>query len=358
MLATGLAKNAEDRYPSCIALVEAARQALDLEPRRRRWPLVVLTAAVVMAAAIGVALTQERGGSASTAQAGRVTSINAQSGAVGHMTRIGDQPGGVAAAGGQVWVTSSADSGLWKVDAHTGNAARMQTAGRPTNVAVAAGDIWVGEDRGVERFDGGSGTSVALVTTAGDAPFVSGGGTTIWAAGPDDVYRITPQTNQAADEHHEWTIRNPRDQNEVRTRWSINGVAAGADGVWVVGDASDQRLSRVNRGGHGVRQVQLGFPPSGVADGAGAVWVTDQLTDRLVRIDPATGRVTATIAVGREPMAVVVTPSGVWVANTLDDTVSRIDPWRKAVVATVPVGFSPTALAAAGNRVWVAGNAM
>jgi YVTN family beta-propeller protein len=151
-------------------------------------------------------------------------------------------------------------------------------------------------------------------------------------------------------------IRNPHPVNEVRVRWSINGIAAGPDGVWVIGDASDQRMWRIDHGHR--RTVTLGFPPSAVADGDGSVWVTDQLDDRLAQIDPATGRITKFIPlpVGSEPMAVAAARSGVWVANALDDTVSRIDPQR-GVVTEIKVGFSPTALAVAGDQIWVAGDA-
>ena len=148
-------------------------------------------------------------------------------------------------------------------------------------------------------------------------------------------------------------IRNPRPMNEVRVRWSINGIAAGPDGVWVIGDASDQRMWRVDRGHR--RTVTLGFPPSAVAEGDGFVWVTDQLSGRLARFDPVSGHMKF-IPVGHGPMAVVVARRVVWVANAPDDTVSRID-LQRGRVTKVHVPFSPTALAVAGDKVWVAGNA-
>src|SRR5262249_40426304 len=49
VLATGLAKDRDDRYSTCTELVDAARRALGLEPRKRRWPVAVLvTAAIVL----------------------------------------------------------------------------------------------------------------------------------------------------------------------------------------------------------------------------------------------------------------------------------------------------------------------
>jgi serine/threonine-protein kinase len=364
ILATGLAKDPEDRYGSCSELIDAARRALGLQPRNRRWRLVALAAAAVVAAGIGVgAALHGPAGSQSEALSGRVVAIDAGSGTVGQTIPIGGQPRGIAARGDRVWATTEAatpaGNALWAIDAATGSATSVSTHGPPTNVAVTARDVWVGEDSGVgaggevEKFDN-AGSSVSNAKSSGDAPLVASNTRTVWASSPDDVYRIRPTGPITFDLRRVAVIRNPRPMNEVRTRWSIDGVAAGPDGVWVVGDASDQRLWRIDHG-H-LRPVSLGFPPSAVADGDGFVWVTDQLNDRLAKIDPATGQMTF-IPVGDEPMAVVVAPSGVWVANAIDDTVSRIDPQRDMVTEVKHVAFSPTALAVTGDRIWVAGDA-
>ena len=63
------------------------------------------------------------------------------------MTRIGDQPDGVAAGSGQVWVASSA-TGTLEGRSHAGNAAGADRRSARER-GRAAGDIWVGLDRGV-----------------------------------------------------------------------------------------------------------------------------------------------------------------------------------------------------------------
>ena len=75
-------------------------------------------------------------------------------------------------------------------------------------------------------------------------------------------------------------------------RESLAGMAQGEGAVWVIGDAADRRLWRIDPLRHRITAtIALGFPPGGVAVGNGAVWVTDELGDRVVRIDPATNRV-------------------------------------------------------------------
>jgi Protein kinase domain len=363
VFATGLAKDPGDRYGSCSELIDAARRALGLQPRRRRWPLVALAAAVIVATAIGVgAVARTHGGSQAALLTGRVAAIDTRSGTLGPAIAVGGQPRGIAALSERAWVTTDgltpAGTALWQIDAATRIATPVQTHGTPTNVAVAGGDVWVGEDLGlgagseVERFDN-TGVSLWGTKTSGDAPFVASTDRAVWASGPDDVVRVKPAGLIEFNLPRVAVIRNPRHMNEVRIRWSITGIAAGPEGVWVVGDASDQRMWRVDRGHR--RTVSLGFPPSAVAEGDGFVWVTDQFNDRLARFDPATGHIRF-FHVGGEPMAVVVTHSGVWVATALNDTLWRIDP-HGGVPKKISLGFSPTALAVSGDRIWVAGDA-
>jgi serine/threonine-protein kinase len=355
VLATGLAKDPDDRYPTCTAMVEEARRALGLEPRRSWWPLVALVAALLAAVAVGVALIANRSGTSARVPSGRLVSIDARSGSVGQEMRVGDQPDGVAAGGGQVWVTTAGDQGLWKVDLATGAAAQPISVGTdPRNVVLTHSYAWVGVDDHVQRFDRASGGFPVSVDAPGDAAYLAADSNRVWVAG-DRVYQLRSRNLYSVKRPRLMAnIPNPAHENEVRIRWAMNGIAAGPDGVWMIGDGSDQRLWRVHGGPR--RAVELGFPPSGVASGDRAVWVTDQLDDQLARIDPATMHITKLIKVGPEPMAVVAARSGVWVANAIDDTVWRIDP-QQGKVMKVHVGFSPTALAADGNRIWAVGDA-
>ena len=171
VLATGLAKKRRGSLSQLRRVGRCRPTALGLEPRRRRWPLVVLAAAVMVAAAIGVAaVTLGQGRVAGHRRTGGWRSSMPGRAQSGRLIQIGDQPGGRRCRRtAQVWATSCADSGLWNVDARTGKRdAEADGPVDPTSVAVAAGDVWVGEDGGVEgvleRFDGGSARSVRVAT--------------------------------------------------------------------------------------------------------------------------------------------------------------------------------------------------
>ena len=115
-------------------------------------------------------------------------------------------------------------------------------------------------------------------------------------------------------------------------------MAQGEGAVWVIGDAADRRLWRIDPERHRIEAtIDLGFPPGGVAAGSGAVWVTDELGDRVVRIDPATNRVVGVIPVGRGAIGVATGAGSVWVADAIDHAVTRIDPLTNRVTATIPV---------------------
>src|SRR5215471_1837959 len=92
VLETGLAKDPDDRFPTCMTMVEEARRALGLEPRRRRWPLVALVAAVLVAVVTGIVLAANRPGASAADPGGRLAAVDARSGSIGHEKHIGDQP--------------------------------------------------------------------------------------------------------------------------------------------------------------------------------------------------------------------------------------------------------------------------
>ena len=141
-------------------------------------------------------------------------------------------------------------------------------------------------------------------------------------------------------------------------RESLGSIAQGERAIWVVGDAADRRLWRIDpRRRRIAATIPLGFPPAAVAAGSGGVWVTDQLGDRLVRIDPAANRIVGAVRVGRGAAGVAVGAGSVWVADAIDHELTRIDPVTNRVVATIRVAASPRAVAVGEGAVWVVGDA-
>jgi len=366
VIAKALAKEPEDRYGTCGELVEEAREALGIgEPRRDRRPLALATAAVVLIAAGLLAFFLTRsGGALGPVGPGRLVRIDPSKATVAGTVPVGADPTAVAVGGGAAWVTTLADSTLWRVDPSTLGAKKIAANGTPAGgVVVSGGQVFVGNASltggNVTRLDAASGVQVDVLSNSGVSA-MAGAPNGVWAAVPPFVFHIgngaagavtTPVLARIL-------LPDPQPLDAAHFRFTDSGVAVGPAAVWVLGDAFDPRLWRIDPArGRIAATISLPFTPAGIATGAGAVWVTGQLNDRIARIDPASNRIVATIAVGREPTAVAVGAGGVWVANTIDRTVMRIDPRTNRIVERIAVGMSPKVIAVGDGSVWVAGDA-
>lgn len=189
--------------------------------------------------------------------------------------------------------------------------------GRPREVAVGAGAVWV----------------VAERPGATDAA----------------ILRIDPRTRRIVA-----TIRAPG-------RSVIGGLAVGAGAVW----ATDLNLGKVLRINPAINRIAARIPlplapfrPFAIAAGEGGVWATvpTNVKGAVVRIDPGTNRAGSPIMVGYGPNAVAVEAGAVWVTNTnvAGGSVMRIDPKTGRVVAKLLAGRNPGAVAASGGAVWAA----
>ena len=179
----------------------------------------------------------------------------------------------------------------------------------------------------------------------------------VWVSGCPNVQKLT-----AGDANPQFSatvvIPFAEPASAENQRESLAAMAQGEGAVWVIGDAADRRLWRIDPRRHRIAAtITLGFPPGGVAVGNGAVWVTDELGDRVVRINPGTNRVAASIPVGRGAIGISTGAGSVWVADAVDHAVSRIDPTTNRVTATIRVPTSPRAVAVGEGSVWAVGDA-
>lgn len=96
-----------------------------------------------------------------------------------------------------------------------------------------------------------------------------------------------------------------------------------------------------------VRRVPVASNPHWVAFRRDRAYVANHESDLVSVLDPATFAILATVPVGVSPHSVAVSPDGtrVSVANYDGDSVSVIDTATNQVVATVPVGRKPQAVA-------------
>jgi peptide/nickel transport system substrate-binding protein len=288
---------------------ESEQQAQAVMPVRRfRGPgmLIGIGAAVLMAAAIAVAVTQLTDRGHRTLHLVAANSLVALDSGTNRLVAdigVGAGPTGVAVDEGAVWVANRDDHTVSRIDLRTKTVRQtVRVGGGPTAVAVGAGAVWV-----ANGLDG-------------------------------TVSRIDPKTNEVVE--------------TIRVGNTPTAIAFGDGAVWVA-NADDRTVSRIDpASGHVLLTLPVDAPAPGIAVGGGAVWLTDPIGNALVRLDTRTHTVTR-VNVGSGPTAVAFGGGAVWTANNLDGTVSRVDADHGVVTDTVQVGVAPNGIAVTRDAVWV-----
>jgi YVTN family beta-propeller protein len=359
VIAKALAKDPEERYPSCRALVEAAAQALgvrDVVLVRDRRPLLVALVGLLLAggaAAAAVLLSQGGGPPKPTTKptiapkGDSLQRIDPRTNKLAATIKVGSNPSGVAVGEGAVWVTNENDGTLSRIDPKTDRVSLSSVAGAdPTHVAAGEGSVWVsnGNDGTLARLDPRTLKIVHTFPAGGSycGPVAVGEGA-VWVVAGNTLVRVSPEDNLTA--------------RIAGLPECAKDVAVGGGAVWLAAYLS-RTVTRVDPIElKAVTSIPLAFLPADIAADRQAVWVVNNPDDSVVRIDPETNRILGRVRVGDGPSAVAVGEGGVWTANLDDGTVSRIDPKTGAVVATIRVGPRPTDIAAGQGGVWVVAHA-
>ena len=368
VLGKALAKERDERYPTCSEAIDAARKALGLGPsaaerlappalvRRRRS--VLAAGLLVLAAAVtaGVIALTTGGDSKAASLGDGVAALDAREGGVASLIESETTPGNVAVGEGAVWVLNN-DESVSRIDPETRKIVRtFKPGGLPAELAAGAGAVWIGNAGGrditnavvsVSRVDPESsrvtrtvklpGGDHGVLPTAG-LPRIAVGAGAVWAINPDgSVSRIDPATGRLV----------------ARIDVESGGltIAAGNEGVWVPDDSSVRRIDpRTNRVSE---RIPVGTQDIwGLAVGAGSVWATARREGLLWRIEPGRDPVTRTIDVGVGVTFVSFGAGAAWTGNYIDGVVSRIDPGSNTVTARTSIG-APQALAAGAGAAWV-----
>jgi ABC-type branched-subunit amino acid transport system substrate-binding protein/DNA-binding beta-propeller fold protein YncE len=384
VLARGLAKEKEARYPTCRPLFDAASSALGLEAPARRARgfrigrrLLLAGAGLVLAGAAAAAVLALTGDGEQAAAPPLVAPdslavLDPASNRIVDQVRIPGRPSLVAARGRSVWV-SDVNRTLSRVDIRRLSVTKVVPANASPEDLVATGDaFWLldGEFHApantLVKVDSASGSVAAPVTLPAGKPRGSvsrrlllrpGRGGVGVDAGRDAVWVAAGTTRLLK--------LDPRDAGVVRAfnlRRPLIDVAVSTGALWGISGASTRVLQLDPRSGSVRARIPItGRPgstrpiPIAVAAGEDAVWVLNRNTPSMTRIDPQLSAVTATIplGVGSNPTAIATGAGAVWVAMSGEGAVARIDPGTGAV-RSIPVGGAPTGVAVSNGKVWIA----
>jgi YVTN family beta-propeller protein len=278
---------------------------------------------------------------------------------------IGESPKGIVSGEDAIWVASSGDSTISRIDPERRVVTRTITLpGHPSDAAVA-GSVWVLHNRGASFVDPFAGSAaVSEVNPHFDnvertIEIPAGFGNTyedpiaaaakaIWVAGPTGVSKVDAKNGQ------------------VHARLPLQGVTdlvALGGSVWAVEHAGT--IVRIDPSGEFVAMtVSLSSTANMIAAtaGFGSLWVigassqfdhSQDATSLLFRVDPRNGEVTARLELEAGPSAVAAGRTAIWIADAERQQVLRVDPKENRVVARIKLGARPTSIAVDEHAVWV-----
>jgi len=314
-------------------------------PARRARALVLTTVAVaVIAGAAIFAVTRSGEGKSVRVSANSIGVI--EDGEIVGADAVGSSPTAVAAAAGSLWVTSTDDQTVSRVDQETGEV--QQTIGVGSGAGAVAADgraVWVANSLAgtVSRIDPRTNTVVQTIPVGGTPAAVAIGAGTIWVANRDSqtISQLDARTGDVT-------------RGGPAVGASTRALAFGAGSLWVADEARGVVFRVDPQRRTVIDTITVGKGPVDVAVGRGSVWVANSLDGTVSRIDPARGAVAATIPAGDGPRALAVTADGIWVSNEFDGTLALIEPRSNTVAQRLQIGEQPQGLAAAGGRLFVA----
>jgi hypothetical protein len=362
VLAKGMAKERSERYGSCAEHAAAARAALGLDRvqrRSRRALAIALGAMGLLAGALVVSLLTGSD-SALEDQAGAAVRIDGSSGEITARHELSGAPNAIAAGAGNVWIGSYEDGRLWRITRGGSTAPVGSPVGDPRDIAYSDGRMYVAGDGpkptegSVVAYDAATGSQedgIELMACS----LTSGAREGLWSSGCPNTQRLEqgPQGLRVA---KTLPLPFPEPLTAGNLRQCQCDMAAAGGAVWILGDAADRRVWKVDaKRARVLGEVRIPFAIGrGVAAAGDSVWVAGPLDDVVARLDARTLKVTDRIDVGRAPVALAARADEVWVGNWLDQTLMRIDARTRRVDRTIDLSGRPTDLAFGPGGLWVA----
>ena len=319
---------------------------------------LVIGALSVCAIAISVALSavplaQSVNG---PAQPDVVLEVNASTGSVENVIRVGKDPLSLTIAGGTVWVHDVEDGTLSRID-RASNVATVISLRDVVSMAAAGDDVCAAyEGNRLARLDGRTGKVERTLRIGSkrlfkkrDAGFVAFARGAVWVTIPVLGRNEAPQR----------LVRIEQTTGALTANVSIPAdpappLVAGRY-LWIVGRYANV-ISRLDMTTRRLRTVPVGPFPFVAAAGAGSIWVAHDYGRAVWRLDPVSLHVRARIAVGARARGVAFGRARVWV--TTETGLSAIDPKANRVVnrwtlTQLRVDDGPIGVGVLNGSVWV-----
>jgi serine/threonine-protein kinase len=292
-----MAKEPNDRYATCAALITAAEEALDrrrppalLRHRRTLAPgdAILVLVAAVLAAAVFIRGTAHGGVAAPTVTDDTLVRIDPATNKVDRVVKVGQRPSAIAVAGRTVWVYNDGDPSVSEIDAATGSLRHK------TRVIAAP-----------THLDPFSGPALAADTAGA------------WLVGTDARGRS----------YLTRVVSGPHGKRKYRLDQEPLAVEVGYSAVWVITRGNRENYVLRVDPATGKVMKRTPFPASakidGLAVGLGNVWVGASSSATLYRINPHSGGVLGPSDLGKRANRPMVVAGSVWVgvSNSGGDTV-------------------------------------
>jgi DNA-binding beta-propeller fold protein YncE len=261
---------------------------------------------------------------------------------------VGDRPGAIAYAAGDLWIGSRGLTRLTRIDAATGVKRHQQPrVGRGTVSVEAHGDVvWVAvaDSRRVIGIDGRTGKIIRRIPLDGEPLRLRADGDGVWVL-------MRPVKNQGQ------LVRrftaSGRERTPFRLRHSHSALETGAGSVWLY-DAARQGVTRLNaRTGRRQQFTKLLGHRATLTFAAGHLWVVMLETGTGYKINPDGSRMS--FNAGHTPAQAWVYRGSVYIAARDEHRVLVVDLETGERLDEIAVEPNPTAFGSDGRSLWVTG---
>lgn len=294
---------------------------------------------------------------------------------------VGSTPSGIAFGRSGLWVISTHDETVTRIDPGTRTARTRPVGGPPFDVAVDDSGVWLliavplgGGTARIARLDPKLKDVVETIPVRTASLGFGSGPVQSLAAAAGWVWVYTPYPRPAVSRIDPTTRKEEGSLEAGGPTFGFNsgslgggpgasGIAVSKTAVWL---GRDRGVIRIGADLKAVSaSIGLGAViPTALAVDENTVWVVARPgyrccpletvgTGTLTRINPSTNTAEYTIPIGGAPTGVAAGEGSVWIADPETRSVVRFDPHKNRIAERIPVGGRPHGITVGDGFVWV-----